>query len=248
MTGLLGEDTINYTLSRDAGEHVEEGGYVITPEGDAEQGNYAVTYVSGILTITPAAATVTAADKTKIYGKADPALTASVTGLKNRDAESVISYTLSRETGEDVKHIPASKLIQTKTGKAVNTDIHPAKSADELHSDGTAVLIADFFHQPEQRVLVGVPVYLPIIDDTKGSKVVNKLGDHLNFLFNLFVIIVVPNGGNNEHGLVIQITICVIENFLISKKFSSTFLFTILLPTLAPIELQMTSIIPYNAL
>lgn len=49
VQGTLGSDTVAYTLSRAAGDAVGE--YAITPDGDAEQGNYAVTYVPGTLTI-----------------------------------------------------------------------------------------------------------------------------------------------------------------------------------------------------
>jgi hypothetical protein len=51
-SGLVGYDTVAYTLSRVGGENVGE--YAITPSGDAEQGNYVVTYVSGKMTITAA--------------------------------------------------------------------------------------------------------------------------------------------------------------------------------------------------
>ena len=50
VTGTLGDDTVDYKLSREAGEAV--GKYTITASGKAEQGNYSVTYVAGTLTIT----------------------------------------------------------------------------------------------------------------------------------------------------------------------------------------------------
>ena len=50
VAGTLGNDTVEYTLSRKAGEDV--GTYPITASGKAEQGNYKVTYVAGTLTIT----------------------------------------------------------------------------------------------------------------------------------------------------------------------------------------------------
>ena len=50
VAGTLGDDKVDYTLSREAGENV--GKYTITPSGKAEQGNYKVTYVAGTLTIT----------------------------------------------------------------------------------------------------------------------------------------------------------------------------------------------------
>ena len=52
VTGTIGDDTVTYTLDREPGGAV--GTYAITPTGDTIQGNYIVTYVPGILTITPA--------------------------------------------------------------------------------------------------------------------------------------------------------------------------------------------------
>ena len=50
VAGTLGDDTVDYKLSREAGENV--GKYEITVKGDKLQGNYSVTYVAGTLTIT----------------------------------------------------------------------------------------------------------------------------------------------------------------------------------------------------
>ncbi len=47
--------------------------------------NYTVTTNSGTLTITPAALSVTAANASRIYGDANPALSGSITGIKNAD-------------------------------------------------------------------------------------------------------------------------------------------------------------------
>ncbi|MBO4724109.1 MAG: InlB B-repeat-containing protein, partial [Bacteroidaceae bacterium] len=63
--------------------------------GDVVTSNYCVEYVEANLVITCATATVTAVNNTKVYGAQDPTLTATVTGLQNGDAESVISYTLA---------------------------------------------------------------------------------------------------------------------------------------------------------
>ena len=50
VAGTLGDDTVDYKLSRKTGEAV--GKYEITVKGDKLQGNYSVTYVAGTLTIT----------------------------------------------------------------------------------------------------------------------------------------------------------------------------------------------------
>ena len=54
VTGLIGDETIKYTLSRAAGETA--GTYAITPAGAAVQGNYTVKFAAGTLTITAAPA------------------------------------------------------------------------------------------------------------------------------------------------------------------------------------------------
>ena len=88
---------IAYSLSRAAGADVGE--YAITASGAAEQGNYNVEFANGKLTITAKAATVTVDDKTKVYGDAEPALTAAVSGTVGEDT---INYTLERAAGADV--------------------------------------------------------------------------------------------------------------------------------------------------
>ena len=64
--------------------------------------NYNITFVDGELEITPATVTVKADSFTKYVGADDPTFTATVTGLANGDDESVITYTLSRDEGEEL--------------------------------------------------------------------------------------------------------------------------------------------------
>ena len=52
VVGTLGNDNVDYTLSRETGEDV--GDYAITPTGEEKQGNYKVTYKPGTLTIVAA--------------------------------------------------------------------------------------------------------------------------------------------------------------------------------------------------
>ena len=58
------------------------GSYASTCSG-AVDGNYAISYVSGAVTVTPALLTVTADNQTKALGGAVPALTATITGFVN---------------------------------------------------------------------------------------------------------------------------------------------------------------------
>ena len=110
MSGLAGSDYIAASAVRAAGEDV--GTYAISVQAAANP-NYAITTVDGTMTITPKAVTVTAADKSKVFGTADPTLTATVSGLADGDSADLISYTLSRWSGESV-----GDYVITATGEA----------------------------------------------------------------------------------------------------------------------------------
>jgi N-acetylneuraminic acid mutarotase len=57
------------------------GSYPITAAGTLSAANYDISYANGTLTVTRAALTVTADDKSKVYGQPNPALTATYTGF-----------------------------------------------------------------------------------------------------------------------------------------------------------------------
>ena len=100
VEGLVGNDSIDYSVTRAIGEDVGE--YAITPAGDVTQGNYTVSYAAGTFTITKATLAVTAEAKSKTYGETDPDLTYAVDGFVNGDtAETVMSGGLSRASGEN---------------------------------------------------------------------------------------------------------------------------------------------------
>ena len=85
--------------------------------------------LSGTVEITPAEVTVTAENKTKIFGAADPTLTAKTTGTYGTDT---VTYTLSRAKGENVGTYtitPAGKELQGNykvTYKTGTLTINPA--------------------------------------------------------------------------------------------------------------------------
>jgi len=110
VTGLVAGDTIDYTLSREAGEDV--GRYTINVEektnaspfnlGVASKiGNYNVTFKSGTLTITPATLTITTPSATKQFdGTALTATNATVKGLKRGDKITVNVTGTRTQVGE----------------------------------------------------------------------------------------------------------------------------------------------------
>ncbi|MEY4255321.1 MAG: hypothetical protein RLZZ141_548, partial [Pseudomonadota bacterium] len=78
------------SLATSATQGSNVGTYQITGSG-ASALNYDFSYVPGTLSITKARLTVQADDKSREYGLANPALTASISGYRNGDTSSVVS-------------------------------------------------------------------------------------------------------------------------------------------------------------
>lgn len=101
VVGTVGSDTVSYDLSREPGDDV--GTYSIQPTGDANQGNYAVTFVNGTLTINPASlssATVSCDDQTYAGSALEPAPTVTLNGKKLlQGIDYVVSYDNNVDAG-----------------------------------------------------------------------------------------------------------------------------------------------------
>ncbi|MEO5651110.1 MAG: MBG domain-containing protein, partial [Ginsengibacter sp.] len=108
---LISGDAFAGTLTRDAGVNV--GLYNITQGNLALSSNYTLSFVTGVkFAITQRPITITADPKTKVYGDADPALTAQVTSgtIQGTDAS---SGALSRVVGENVGSYAINKNTYT---------------------------------------------------------------------------------------------------------------------------------------
>ncbi|UYZ57901.1 MBG domain-containing protein [Hymenobacter latericus] len=98
VNGELAPKTLpSVSTTATAGSPVKAGGYPITALGAAD-GNYDISYQTGTLTVTPVDLIVTADNKSKVYGQANPAFTASYSGLVNNDAPASLGGTLSFAT------------------------------------------------------------------------------------------------------------------------------------------------------
>src|SRR5262249_20223522 len=75
------------------------GMHPITVSGGAGvSGNYEVTYVNGTLTVTAATLTISADNKSRIYGAANPPLTATYAGFVNGDTAANLTTAPSMAT------------------------------------------------------------------------------------------------------------------------------------------------------
>jgi filamentous hemagglutinin family protein len=96
------------------------GSYAITGSG-AAAANYNFAYVPGTLTVTRARLTVMADGKTREYGLANPALTSTISGLRNGDAASVVSGLVLSTSATQASGV-GNYAIGVSGGSALNYD------------------------------------------------------------------------------------------------------------------------------
>jgi hypothetical protein len=99
------------------------GSYAVTPSGLVSN-NYAISFVAGTLSVTPAALTVTASSNTRPYGAANPAFTASFSGFVLNQTPAVLGGTLAFDTAADatssVGTYPVTPSGLTSTNYAIS--------------------------------------------------------------------------------------------------------------------------------
>src|SRR5207244_813747 len=102
------------TLSSPATAATPVGTYAITPSGLTST-NYTITFVNGTLSISAAPLTVTADNKTRVYGQANPTFTVSYSGFVNGDTTASLGGTLSLSTSATAAS-PAGTYAITPSG------------------------------------------------------------------------------------------------------------------------------------
>ena len=136
VSGTLGNDTVSYTLSRAEGEAV--GTYTITPSGDEKQGNYKVSYETGIFTISKSGTlTLTANGYEGEYDGEAHAASASASVTEG----TTISYQVGN--GAWTTEAPSIKNVgeQTVSVKAENANYETAETTVTLKVTPKAVTV-----------------------------------------------------------------------------------------------------------
>jgi len=143
--GLQFSDTpasaLTGALVRATGETVAGSPYAITRGTLAASSNYALSFTGNTLIISKAPLAVNADAKTKVYGAADPALTATFTGFVNGESLAVLDGTLSvvRVPGEKVGSYLITPGGLTSENYAINFNSGPlaiTKAALSVTADG----------------------------------------------------------------------------------------------------------------
>ncbi|HZN37900.1 MAG TPA: MBG domain-containing protein, partial [Planctomycetota bacterium] len=125
---VAGGDAVNYTLSTSATQFssVASSPFAIAVSLGSNP-NYSVTPIGGTLTIDPKAATVTANNKSKIYGALNPALDATVVGeVAGGDA---VNYTLSTTATQFSGVAGSPYAIAVNLGSNPNYAVTPVDGA-----------------------------------------------------------------------------------------------------------------------
>ncbi len=113
-------DTTGLTLATTATAASDAGTYAITGSGISD-GNFAVTYVPGTLTVDPAAFQVTAQNASRTYGEANPTFGATTSGLKLTDTLADVLGELSLSTTATAASNAGTYTI-TASGSATNAN------------------------------------------------------------------------------------------------------------------------------
>ena len=82
----------------------------------ADSGNYTITQPTTTADITAVQLTVTADAKSRVYGAANPTLTATITGFVNSETESVLSGAAGLGTAADATSLPGGYTITAAIG------------------------------------------------------------------------------------------------------------------------------------
>lgn len=124
VTGTINNDTVSYTISRDAGETV--GTYTITPAGAEAQGNYTVTYKTGTLTI-----------KERPY-RPNPSITDKITVEITGNSDSVVYDGTEHSVKDYTVKISDSRYTEkdfTFSGKALASGVNAGAYEMGLKAD-----------------------------------------------------------------------------------------------------------------
>ena len=85
---------------------------------------------------------------------------------------------------EHMKHVSTSKLIKFKILYCIQFLIHALKIRRQDNTYCFHILIPDLAHYLKQHLLIGVPVYLLVVENPCGCKNINECGNDLYFLVN----------------------------------------------------------------
>lgn len=123
LSGVVGGDDVTLVTGSAVGAFADanvDPGKTVTVSGltlsGTDSGNYSLTQPTTSASITAATLTVTADDKTRAYGFANPMLTASITGFVNSETSAVLSGAPALSTSANAASTPGAYSITAAIG------------------------------------------------------------------------------------------------------------------------------------
>lgn len=143
ITGIKNNDAIVATYESAATASSIIGEYAIVPTltGDALS-NYDITESNGTLTITKAAITVVANDKTRIFGVANPELDGELTGVKNSDPITA-SYSTTADEDSNVGEYAITVTLNDPNGRLSNYTVNNTPGKLTITQAPATITVAD---------------------------------------------------------------------------------------------------------
>jgi type VI protein secretion system component Hcp len=129
------------------------GGYAITASGAVDP-NYTINYVSGSLTVTPAALTVTVNNTTNVYGAPLPAFTVLYSGFVGSDGPSVLGGQLTFSTTATATSAPGAYTVSASGLTDANYQIHYVSGTLTIVGN-TYQIVPDALNPTKSVLLVG---------------------------------------------------------------------------------------------
>jgi YD repeat-containing protein len=125
LSGLQNNDNITVSFQSAATPASPVGTYVINlvlSDPGGKLGNYTVTLLNGTLSVTPAPLVVSVNSASRVYGAPNPALTGTISGLKNND-NIMPNFTTSATAGSNVGTYPIVPTFSDPGGKLGNYNV-----------------------------------------------------------------------------------------------------------------------------
>jgi len=127
ITGIKNNDAITATYASVADPTSSVGTFAIVPtlvDPGTKLGNYAVLSTNGILTVTTAPLTVTAASASRIYGDPNPVLNGTIVGIKNAD-NITATFVTAATPASSVGTYPITSALADPNNKLGNYSVTP---------------------------------------------------------------------------------------------------------------------------
>jgi hypothetical protein len=150
VSGLVAADTLaGGPTCGVSGVHVHVTSYTITCSSADAGSNYTIQYFTGTLVITKAMLTVTGDPVERVYGVANPPLTATITGFQNGDTTADLSGSPTLSTTATAGSDPGRYPIHVGTGTLASTDYTFSTVGGTLTIDDANVnVVGAAVHQP----------------------------------------------------------------------------------------------------